>query len=174
MSQRQPFTPEVAEEICDWIADGKTLRAWCRQDGKPSYKTVYRWVDDHVEFRVAMDLARRIGAHAIAEDSREYLSQLPPRDKDGRIDPAWVSLQKARAYHDLQLLAKWHPREYGERVTQELVGKDGGPIQTQELSDFEKARRVAFLLARGMQVAADQTAQVDSPPEGSGNSNATL
>lgn len=31
----------------------------------------------------------------------------------------------------------------------EHTGKDGGPIQTEELSDTEKARRIAFLLTKG-------------------------
>jgi phage terminase small subunit len=49
----------------------------------------------------------------------------------------------------------------------EHTGKDGGPIQTEELSDFEKARRMAFLLARGMQLQPPDAP--DSPPEASGN-----
>lgn len=36
----------------------------------------------------------------------------------------------------------------------EVTGKDGGPIQTEEvLSDFELARRVAFMLERGRLLA---------------------
>lgn len=35
----------------------------------------------------------------------------------------------------------------------EITGKDGGPIETRELSDTEAARRVAFLLAKATQPA---------------------
>lgn len=33
----------------------------------------------------------------------------------------------------------------------EMAGPDGGPIQTEEISDTESARRVAFLLAKAIQ-----------------------
>lgn len=38
----------------------------------------------------------------------------------------------------------------------EHTGKDGGPIQTQEMSTVEAARRVAFLLAKGAHEAAQE------------------
>jgi hypothetical protein len=41
----------------------------------------------------------------------------------------------------LALLAKIIPAQ--------ASGKDGGPIETREMSDLEVARRLAFLLARG-------------------------
>ena len=45
------------------------------------------------------------------------------------------------------ILSKLVPKKYGNRVTAEITGADGGPVQTEELSSMEIARRVAFLLA---------------------------
>jgi hypothetical protein len=45
-------------------------------------------------------------------------------------------------------MSKRVPKRYGEKVTQEHVGSDGGPIQTRELSPLERARRLAFLLEK--------------------------
>jgi hypothetical protein len=42
------------------------------------------------------------------------------------------------------------PEEWRDRI--EHTGKDGGPIQTEELGDTERARRIAFLLQKGLQV----------------------
>lgn len=42
-------------------------------------------------------------------------------------------------------------RDLGLADRQELTGRDGAPIQTEEVSDMETARRVAFLLAKGLQ-----------------------
>lgn len=45
-------------------------------------------------------------------------------------------------------------RGYGKaRQAVEHTGKDGGPITTQEISDTESARRVAFLLAKAVQTS---------------------
>jgi phage terminase small subunit len=39
----------------------------------------------------------------------------------------------------------------------EHTGKDGGPIETVDLSETEVARRIAFTLARGARAAGDET-----------------
>ena len=48
--QRQRGVPDATEpyatEVCEWIAQGKTLRSYCRQDGKPSRETIDRlWTE---------------------------------------------------------------------------------------------------------------------------------
>lgn len=48
-----------------------------------------------------------------------------------RIDPASVAWAKSRAEQRLKLLAKWDPKRYGDKITQEHTGADGGPIQSQ-------------------------------------------
>ncbi len=45
------------------------------------------------------------------------------------------------------VLSKLVPKKYGNKVTAEITGADGGPVQTEEMSSLEIARRVAFLLA---------------------------
>jgi hypothetical protein len=45
--------------------------------------------------------------------------------------------------------AKLAPRKYGDKITTELTGKDGGPIETADLTPREIAQRAAFLLAKG-------------------------
>lgn len=44
------YTPEIAESICSWIAGGKSLRAFCRQDNTPDVATVCRWVSKNPDF----------------------------------------------------------------------------------------------------------------------------
>ena len=53
----------------------------------------------------------------------------------------------------------------------EHTGKDGGPIETHEVSDLEKARRIAQLLAQGLRAAPPATvlnAPDDEFPSASG------
>lgn len=52
----------------------------------------------------------------------------------------------------------------------ELSGKDGGPIQTKEVSDLEKARRIAHLLAQGLRAQLPASVLTESDPDSvSGN-----
>lgn len=41
------------------------------------------------------------------------------------------------------------PKKYGAKVQNEHTGKDGGAIQTEEVSGYDLARRIAFALAQG-------------------------
>ena len=41
----------------------------------------------------------------------------------------------------------------------EMTGADGGPIQTEEITDTEAARRIAFALAKGVDGADDEEKQ---------------
>jgi hypothetical protein len=170
MGERTTYTPEIGRQICRWIAEGGTLREWCRQEDSPCFQTVYRWIDENVDFAVAMDRARDLGADAIAMEALK-IADTPQYGTVTTLDGDKVTTRnedmlghrKLQVETRLKLLAKWHPKKYGDKFTQEHVGKDGGPIQTEELSDFEKARRVAFLLARGIQT------QTESQPGESGN-----
>lgn len=44
-------------------------------------------------------------------------------------------------------------RDLGLADKSEFTGKDGGPIETKEVSDNELARRLAFILAKGMKAS---------------------
>jgi phage terminase small subunit len=51
----------------------------------------------------------------------------------------------------------------------ELTGKNGGPIETRDLTTFEKRRRLGFLLDMAMRAKTSKT-----PPEASGTPQTTL
>lgn len=113
------YTPEIADEICEWIADGRSLREWCRQHGKPTWSAVYAWLRADADFSARFALARDVGADAIAEDTLALLDAAPERHATqfgDKIDPAHVQWTKNRADQRLKLLAKWNPKKYGDRV----------------------------------------------------------
>jgi hypothetical protein len=47
------------------------------------------------------------------------------------------------------LIARMAPKKYGDRVTNEVVGKDGGPIETAQVTDIDAARWIAMTLEKG-------------------------
>jgi hypothetical protein len=56
------------------------------------------------------------------------------------------------------LLSKALPKIYGDKLTAEVTGKDGGPIET-DATPLEIARRVAFIFTAGMQQAEREEEQ---------------
>jgi hypothetical protein len=121
------WTKELEQEIVDWIASGKTLREFCRQDTKPSHDAVYDHEKLSTEFKQRIACAREQGEDVIAQECLEIAD-------DGSND--WVEskfgpqvnqehIQRSRLRVDtrLKLLAKWNPRKYGERIQAELSGE---------------------------------------------------
>jgi hypothetical protein len=116
MARQSTFSEVVAAEIVERISTGETLRAICRSDGMPAWRTVYDWIDNNATFAAAIARARVLGHDAIAEETVDILDKEPERGKDGKIDPGYVQWQKNRAYQRMQLLAKWSPKKYGDRI----------------------------------------------------------
>jgi hypothetical protein len=133
------YTPEIAQEMCNMLADGIPLREICRQEGYPAWRTVYDWMyqDDArgeagVGLSAAIARAREVGQDAIAEQIWLDINQEPERilsEGGGRVDSGYVQWQKAKAEIGIKLLAKWNPKRYGDKIA--LGGDPGNPLQTQ-------------------------------------------
>ena len=144
------YTPEIADEICERIANGETLRAICRSPGMPVWRTVYDWLEAHESFATAYARARATGFDAIAQEALliadtpvegvEYTTKADGGMEEKRGD--MLGHRKLQIETRLKLLAKWDPKRYGEKLA--LGGADDlPPIKT--LSDDALAARVAAL-----------------------------
>lgn len=141
----EPVPQDKADEICEWITTGKTLREWCRNNNI-HYSTVYLWMGKDKDFAQRFAHAREIGHDCIADDALEIIDTTPMMTggDNPKYDSAYVAWLRNRAEYRLKLLAKWNPKKYGERVVNEHTGTDGGPI---EISDTERAAKVKALIA---------------------------
>ncbi len=122
------YTPEIAADICSWIARGKSLQKFCEQDGTPDQTSVYRWLSKFPEFLQMYTRAREDQADTHA---------------DGLVDlsdtatPETVHVVKLQTETRKWIAAKLKPRKYGDRTTTELTGADGGPIKTEGTGNFD-------------------------------------
>ena len=117
---------DIAEQIIEWISLGQTLRDFCRQEGMPSYRAVYRWMAKNEEFASRFAQARELGQDFIAEECLEIADDasndwMEKIDKDGmavgwQLNGDHVQRSKLRIETRLKLLAKWNPKKYGDRV----------------------------------------------------------
>jgi hypothetical protein len=153
------YSPELAHEICEQLAEGRTLREVCRGEGMPSESIVRKWaLDDKEGFFTQYARAREIGYHAMADEtleiaddgSNDWMERSEKRGGGYELNGEHVQRSRLRVDTRKWMLAKALPKIYGERVAHELTGKDGGPIETIALNDTEAAREVSFLLARAV------------------------
>ena len=112
--------PVIVENLLVHVANGGTVRAFCREKHNPSYNTIYRWLDKDKDLMTRFTYTSRfLGARAIAEEALELVDTIPPVIGDGdnaRMDNAHVNWMRSRADLRLKLLSKWYPQEYGEKV----------------------------------------------------------
>jgi hypothetical protein len=126
------FTQALADEICERIAEGETLRQICRDPRMPHWTTVYDWKANDKAFSLRFAHARELGFDAIAQ---ECFAIADDTDNDTlfgengeRANTEWISRSKLRIETRLKLLAKWDPKRYGERVDVNHGGQKDNPI----------------------------------------------
>lgn len=133
----------VADEICERIANGESLRSICQDDWMPTTTTVYRWLQDYPDFRDQY-------ADARARQADHYADQIVT------IADTADDANKARLQIDARkwVAAKLLPKKYGERTTQTIEGGEK-PLEVANVSDLEIARRIAFALKKGEEALKD-------------------
>lgn len=128
MGRPSDFTPETANEICERLSKGESLRAICsdQQAGwLPSDTTVHRWLAGSEDWNIAF---------------REQYAHARTVQADTKFEQAW-EIAEAATVEDVQVARlkidtiKWQasklaPKKYGEKVAH--VGGDEGdePIKT--------------------------------------------
>jgi len=118
MAKRQSKrTPEVEERIIEGLTDGVPLRVLCRQDGMPSWRAVYDWMNADASFASRVAYARDLGFEALAEDILNIADDTPAINEH-------VQRSKMRIDTRLKLLACWSPKRYGNKQTVDVGNKD--------------------------------------------------
>lgn len=142
MSAERERTPELEAEILARLSEGEPLRAILRSDPArfPSKSVFYAWMAGDDDLKARFLKAREEGADAIAEECLEIADDarndwMERQGKDGQgegfqLNAEHVQRSKLRIHTRLQLLAKWFPQKYGDKVSMEHTGPGGGPVQT--------------------------------------------
>ena len=110
----------LATELLNWMAEGKTVRSWCKANGV-GQTTVAQWRRAHKEFAKLYAQAREDQGDAIADMAvDDSMDMNVPSDQKRII----VDTRKWFA-------SKMRPKIYGDKVTSEVTGPDGAPLSTQ-------------------------------------------
>ena len=148
------YSQELAKEICIRLGLGESLREICRDELMPDKSTIMRWLATYEEFRDQYASAREAQADyyaeeiiEIADDGSNDWMERKRGDETIEVENHEV-LNRSRLRVDTRkwLMARMSPKKYGDRVMQEVTGKDGGPIETTETPTRDLARAVLAVL----------------------------
>ena len=114
------YTEEQKRKILDFIFDdiskGMSLRKSCKQNGIPRI-TFFDWIDKNEKEADRYTRARQQGIEARFESIEEDYSEEPQRDPEtGKIDSAWVQLQRLKIDSKKWELSKLAPKKYGDKI----------------------------------------------------------
>lgn len=118
------YTQELADNICELLATGMSLRSVCREEGMPHIATVFRWIRSNKTFCEQYTRAKEESADAMVEDILDIAD-------DGTND--WMTvkygknevevpnnevLQRSRLRVDTRkwIAGKMKPKKYGDKI----------------------------------------------------------
>ncbi len=133
----EPVPETFADEVVGWLEQGKPLRQYCRQAGKPARRTVDDWRRKDPNFAARVARAREVGFSELAEQALEIADQ-------PQLEKGAVARDRLRIDTRLKLLACWDPRRYGNKV--QLGEDEDRPFR--RMSDTEREQRIRELMSR--------------------------
>lgn len=167
MSRKDTYTQQIADEICERIAQGEPLRQICRDEHMPGWVTVYEWLKKYDDFAERFARARDLGYDAIAEETLDIADEgtndwMEKLGADGQpvgwqLNGEHVQRSKLRIETRLKLLAKWSPKKYGDKQQVEMSGQ----LATSSMTEDEIRAELAALATAGIIAPTEQQGDDD-------------
>lgn len=140
MARPTDYCQEVADAICQRIAEGESLRAICRNDDMPALSSVFRWLSIHKEFSDQYACAREEQAESladeivgIADEECTTIRSSKHGDDEGDVevvfDATAVARNRLRVDARKWVASKLKPKKYGDRTQ---IDHSGGVTLTHE------------------------------------------
>ena len=117
------------EAVCERLSNGMTMTALAEEIGVTVGK-LSQWIASDEEHSARAREARIHAARIWDEKALSVVEQA--------MDPFELQRAKELAHHYRWRASKTAPKEYGDKVTQEHTGADGGPIQARIAVEFVK------------------------------------
>jgi hypothetical protein len=130
------YTQAIADEICTRLAEGESLRDICSESRMPPESTVREWVDDDrggdengPGFAARYARARQHGYQRLA-DELIAISDADYTGPGGLVDNGAIQQARLKSDNRKWLLSKMLPKQFGDKVTQEITGDPNAPLVT--------------------------------------------
>lgn len=136
------YSVEKADRICAHLAAGRSLRSICKDDDMPSLETVFRWLREKPDFNEQYGRAREAQADAIFDETidiaddgtNDWVATNDPENPGYRLNGENVQRSRLRIDTRKWMAGKLRPKVYGDKLTQEISGPDGAPIQHEHIA----------------------------------------
>lgn len=148
------FTQELADRICERLANGESLTSICDEQNMPSAGTVFYWRRNNPKFEADYLAAREMQAEKFFEEMLDIID-------DGRND--WIeresragtyialnkeAIARSRARVDTRFrMMESMSARYSKKIQVDHSSSDG-TMSPKDMSDEQKAAKITAILAR--------------------------
>ncbi|QKS60883.1 hypothetical protein [Cupriavidus gilardii] len=121
--------------VCERIAGGDSVRKICSDPDMPDRRLINRWIgtdpDLQSQYRAACVARTFHHLEEIIEIADDGLNDtyIDPETGEKKTDHDVIARSRLRIDARKWVMARMNRVDFGDRVTQEHVGKDGGPIE---------------------------------------------
>jgi hypothetical protein len=134
--------------ICEQIADGKSLRSICSQEGMPVKYTVLRWLQADPEFAERYAQARIQAADALAEELQDLADQAIREPEKANAIRVAIDAKK-------WIASKLRPKAYGDRIEQHVVNETQSPVEVEAKIKLLEAELLDLMRSHGSEGRVD-------------------
>ena len=132
------FNQDIADEICERISEGESLRRICLSENMPERRTVYAWLmkEEFESFQHQYTRARELQAENFADEMNDIADDavndyMETVDAEGAVSYRLngENIQRSRLRIDTRkwIASKLKPKKYGDKL--ELSGDKESPLQ---------------------------------------------
>lgn len=132
MARPTIYTEELANKICDQLADGKSLSKICRAEEMPNRVTVYRWLAADDEFCNRYRGARQAQTETFLDDILDIADDgindtIVDEDGNERVHHDHIRRSDLRIKTRMWIMERMAPSKYGKFIEPESNGEDDEP-----------------------------------------------
>ena len=69
------YTPELAEQICDLVAEGTSLRKICQDHDLPTRRTILNWMTIYPEFLRQYEAAYKVQLLVVFDEMKDFVDE---------------------------------------------------------------------------------------------------
>lgn len=132
--KRYPYSTAVARIISQEIRKGETLISLSKKPGFPSRTILYKWRDEHEEFRNMLDSATLDRADNHIEEIIDLAKKAPT------LDPKEVAGMKLAVETRKWLAEKDNPEKYGSKT--KVIGGDSAPLVINVVTGIDREAKI--------------------------------
>ena len=128
------YTPKLADKICDYVIDGKSLREISRLEDTPSFTVLKQWLKTKEDFASQYARAKNTQIDLFIDDILSVIDELDLSGLDGKEANALIQKCRLRVDTLKWIACKLLPKKYGDKQEISLSGFDN--VFEQALKDI--------------------------------------